>query len=120
MKPSTRILAVGGLFALAIAWGQDVALAQNRFNNANQFNNWCDPDAPGGLRQIPLSAEDPSGRPMRNRYVKFGVAKSNYSAPWPDVWLRRDDHGVLSCANLALNGTKKAPTGKAYGGGKLV
>lgn len=67
--------------------------------------------APPYLRSTPLHGDDPDGRPMRTRYVRFGVAKSNYSAPWPDVWLRRDEHGVLAYANLG-------PQGASAGGKK--
>jgi hypothetical protein len=80
--------------------------------------------APGKLARIPLHGADDDGREMRTRYVRFGVAKSNYSAPWPDVWLRREDHGVLVCADIRLksfsggSSSGKSPASKS--GAKLV
>jgi len=68
--------------------------------------------------KTPLSETDTEGSPLRFKYARFGVAKSNYAAPWPEVWLRRDDRGVLSCADLvAQSGTSSAAKsgGKAKG-----
>lgn len=31
----------------------------------------------------------------RKRYVRFGVSKQNYSAPFADIWFLRHPHGVL-------------------------
>lgn len=59
-----------------------------------------DRSAPESVRNISLDGEDRAGRPLRLRYARFGVSKSNYAAPWPDVWLRRNDGGVLSCADI--------------------
>lgn len=80
--------------------------------------------APGKLSRIPLHSVDDEGREMRTRYVRFGVAKSNYAAPWPDIWLRREDHGVLVCADIRK---KPAPSSSSSGnasgskaGAKLV
>lgn len=59
--------------------------------------------APGPLNRIALDQADHDGRTMRSRYVRFGVAKTNYAAPWPDLWLRRNDQGVLACADIRTN-----------------
>mgnify|MGYP003596399310 CR=1 FL=1 len=59
-----------------------------------------DRSAPEGARNLSLDGVDRAGRPLRLRYARFGVSKSNYAAPWPDVWLRRNDGGVLSCADV--------------------
>lgn len=77
--------------------------------------------APGPLAHTPLDGTDPEGRPMRLRYARFGVSKSNYSAPWPEVWLRRDERGVLSCANVGPSSGAR-PAAKASGktGGRLA
>jgi hypothetical protein len=77
--------------------------------------------APGPLAHIPLDGTDPEGRPMRLRYARFGVSKSNYSAPWPEVWLRRDERGVLSCANVGpASGGKQAAKASGKTGGRLA
>lgn len=73
--------------------------------------------APIPFRDRALHEDDPYGGPMRRRYVRFGVAKSNYAAPWPDIWLRRGDNGVLTCAQLDQVGRRpSAPTGGKKGG----
>ena len=76
--------------------------------------------APGPLAHIPLDGVDPEGRPMRLRYARFGVSKSNYSAPWPEVWLRRDERGVLSCANVGPSSGKTPAKAQAPKGGRLA
>lgn len=76
--------------------------------------------APGPLANIPLDGVDPEGRPMRLRYARFGVSKSNYSAPWPEVWLRRDERGVLSCANVGPASGKPPAKAQAPKGGRLA
>ena len=79
--------------------------------------NLYDIGAPGKLARIPLQNTDDEGREMRTRYVRFGVAKSNYAAPWPDIWLRREDHGVLVCADIRLKpATSSTSSGKTPGG----
>lgn len=80
-----------GQFYLTGVSEQDAAGASGRL---------YDRSAPGPLANVPLDAEEAAGRPMRLRYARFGVSKSNYSAPWPEIWLRRDDRGVLSCADV--------------------
>lgn len=74
--------------------------------------------APPIFKDRALHEDDPYGAPMRRRYVRFGVAKSNYAAPWPDIWLRRGDHGVLACAQLGQVGQASAssPVGSRKGG----
>lgn len=82
-----------------------------------------DRSAPGPLSRLPLDGTDPEGRPMRLRYARFGVAKSNYAQPWPEVWLRRDERGVLSCASVGpAPGATQQQTkgGKGRTGGKLA
>lgn len=64
----------------------------------------------------PLDGHDEEGRPNRLRYARFGVSKSNYSAPWPQVWLRRDERGVLSCANVGPVQGSSAARQKTKGG----
>ena len=90
-------------------------MTEEEANNGRLF----DLNAPGTLSRIALSDTDTAGRPMRTRYVKFGVAKSNYSAPWPDVWLRRDDHGVLSCAQLGTQNNTAAQSPKKIRNGAI-
>jgi hypothetical protein len=80
--------------------------------NANDQGTLFDTSAPDPLRSIPIYETEADGRPLRSRYVRFGVAKSNYSAPWPDIWLRRDNNGVLSCARLAPRGGQPAQAPK--------
>lgn len=86
--------------------------------------NLYDISAPGKLARIPLQGADDDGREMRTRYVRFGVAKSNYAAPWPDIWLRREDHGVLACADIRLkstaSSTSSGKTPGSHSGAKLV
>lgn len=86
--------------------------------------NLYDISAPGKLSRIPLQSADDDGREMRTRYVRFGVAKSNYAAPWPDIWLRREDHGVLVCADIRLknaaSSTSSGKTPSSSSGAKLV
>ncbi len=64
---------------------------------------------------LPLDGNDDEGRPNRLRYARFGVSKSNYAAPWPQVWLRRDERGVLSCANVGVASGTSAPRLPAQG-----
>lgn len=64
---------------------------------------------------LPLDGHDDEGRPNRLRYARFGVSKSNYSAPWPQVWLRRDERGVLACANVGVATGASAPKQPAKG-----
>ena len=90
-------------------------MTEEEANNGRLF----DLNAPGTLSRIVLSDTDTAGRPMRTRYIKFGVAKSNYSAPWPDVWLRRDDHGVLSCAQLGTQNNTAAQSPKKIRNGAI-
>lgn len=85
-----------------------------------------DKTAPGDLANLALSENEPDGSPRRLRYARFGVSKSNYSAPWPEIWLRRDDRGVLSCAAIAeagsLHSGNATPSGsdkKASSGNKV-
>jgi hypothetical protein len=70
------------------------------------------------LRATPLHGNDLEGRPMRGRYVSFGVSKTNYAAPWPDVWLRRESHGVLACADIRpqSGSSSSQPVRKGSGG----
>jgi hypothetical protein len=77
--------------------------------------------APGPLNRITLDQCDHDGRTMRSRYVRFGVAKTNYAAPWPDLWLRRDDHGVLACADIrsSASGTPNSQTPRTPAKGKV-
>lgn len=65
---------------------------------------------------LPLDGHDKEGRPTRLSYARFGVSKSNYSAPWPQVWLRRDERGVLSCANVVPVQGSSATRQPAKGG----
>jgi RecA-family ATPase len=74
-----------------------------------------DKSAPGGLAFLGLHETEPDGTPHRLRYARFGVSKSNYSAPWPEIWLRRDDRGVLSCATIVESGSP--PTANTSGSG---
>jgi hypothetical protein len=77
-----------------------------------------DSTAHPALRTIPLHGNDPEGRPMRERYVSFGVSKTNYAAPWPAVWLRRESHGVLVCSGIPPQGgsASSQPARKGSGG----
>lgn len=80
-----------------------------------------DLDAPTPYKDYPLNSDGPLGRPMRLDYVRFGVAKSNYAAPWPDVWLRRGEHGVLSCARLGpVGGSAPSPANARKGRGGAI
>lgn len=65
--------------------------------------------------KTPLSETDAEGSPLRFKYARFGVAKSNYAAPWPEVWLRRDDRGVLSCADLVAQSGVPATSPRSSG-----
>lgn len=73
-----------------------------------------DPYAPGELAEIPLHETEPNnGSELFRRYARFGVAKSNYAAPWPTALLRRDDRGVLSYVpgfQSAPSRVKSSPT----------
>jgi len=44
----------------------------------------------------------------RREYVRFGVSKANYSPPFADVWLHRQENGVLLPAEMS------AETGKTH------
>ena len=37
---------------------------------------------------------------QRGYFVRFGVSKANYGAPFPERWLRRNEGGVLKPAVL--------------------
>jgi RecA-family ATPase len=41
-----------------------------------------------------------------DRYVRFDLAKANYVAPWPGLWLRREAGGVL--VQTSLEGAKQS------------
>lgn len=106
------------------ARGQFFLSTMTEDETIEQGGQLFDLSAPGKLSKIPLNGADDDGREMRTRYVRFGVAKSNYSAPWPDVWLRREDHGVLTCADIRLKSgsgsSSSGKTTKSTAGAKLV
>lgn len=51
---------------------------------------------------------------QRRFFVRFGVSKANYGAPFADRWFRRHDGGVLKPAVLERQGKSKGvPRGEA-------
>jgi RecA-family ATPase len=52
------------------------------------------------LLDVARSTEGYVGEENRWRYVRFGVSKSNASMKWPDVWLRREENGVLKVVRV--------------------
>lgn len=48
----------------------------------------------------------------RNYFVRFGVSKANYGAPFQEVWLRRCEGGILIPAIFEQGSKKGRPRGK--------
>lgn len=55
---------------------------------------------------------------QRGFFVRFGISKANYGAPFPDRWFRRLDGGVLRPAVLERRKRKQAVKPQAEVGGR--
>jgi len=51
------------------------------------------------------------GEEMRRHFVRFGVNKCNYGAPFLDIWLRKETAGLLTRAVLEKSRRPKAKKG---------
>lgn len=73
-------------------------------------------DEAASLADRKLSSE-PIGDDRRRFYVKFGVSKANACAPWPPIWLRVDEGGKLTRADIDRPGqavAQKKAKGNSY------
>lgn len=70
-----------------------------------------------GTVAVPSYGRDwiaPMDDDQRRFFVRFGVSKANYSAPFTDRWFRRHDGGVLKPAVLERQRKSKGvPRGEA-------
>ena len=52
---------------------------------------------------------------MRGFFVRTGVSKQNYGAPFPEIWLKRAEGGVLKKAELSTSPITKSRRGTSRG-----
>jgi RecA-family ATPase len=71
-----------------------------------------------------INVSDPvASRPVgehRWQFVRFGISKANAGRPWEDIWLRRNEQGVLRVVKLDPVNQQSAPKGRRKTSPKLA